>query len=337
MSSLLAVQAENHAQSSWAVAARTTGITERDFAAAFDAGDVLRTHVIRPTWHYVTPDDIGWLLALTGPRIWRSTHRAAMAAHGIDERQLDRAAEIMTAAIGLDGDLSRDDIAARLAAEGLPSDGQAVAHQLAWAELHGLVCSGAMRDGTHTYALLDQRAPDRRRLDRDEALAEVALRYFTGHGPATERDLAYWATLTLTDVRAGIAHVADRLESLDHDGRTHWYAPTDVGPPGPDVAIETRGHILQILDECYRGYQDSRWIIDAAGLAPRGREPSTGMLLVDAQIVGDMTRTLRSEVVEFACRTHRDLDDTDVAAIVAAAARYGRFLDRTPTITWSRT
>jgi hypothetical protein len=114
----------------------------------------------------------------------------------------------------------------------------------------------------------------------DRGPGELALRYFTGHGPATERDLAYWATLTLTDVRAGLAQVRDRLDSFQHDGRTFWHAPGDA----PRGTAEPAGHLLQILDETYRGYQDSRWLLDAAGDVPRTRETATGMALVDAQL-----------------------------------------------------
>lgn len=333
--SLLAVQAENHPQSSWAVAARTSGMTEVEFTAAYDAGKILRTHVIRPTWHFVTPADIGWLLDLTGPRIWGSTFRN-LAGQGLDPATLVTAGEIVTAAIDVHGPRTRPEIGAQLAHAGLPSSGQLLGHQLAWCEMHGLICSGPLRDGTHTYALLDERAPDRRRLDRDEALAELALRYFTGHGPATERDLAYWATQTLTDVRAGIASVADQLEAFDHDGRTFWHAPIEgSGPDDLDATPEPRGHILQILDETFRGYQDSRWVIDADELVPRGREPSIGMLLVDAQMVGHMKRTVRADHVDFATTPMRSLDEAEMAAIEAAASRYAHFLGREPTVTWA--
>src|SRR5207244_4539570 len=101
---------------------------------------------------------------------------------------------------------------------------------------------------------MDQRVRRPRRLASTEALAELALRYFTGHGPATERDLAYWATLTLTDVRAGLAQVRDRLGSFQHDGRTLLHARGEA-PRGPQ---KPAGHLLQILGETYRGYQDPR-------------------------------------------------------------------------------
>ncbi len=131
---------------------------------------------------------------------------------------------------------------------------------LAHTELGGLICSGRIAGGEHTYALMSERALAPRRLGRSDALAQLALRYFTGHGPATERDLAYWATLSLTDVRAGLAQVLDRLGSFQHDGRIFWHALGD-GPGGPQ---QPTAHLLQILDETYRGYQDSRLVLDAS-------------------------------------------------------------------------
>jgi hypothetical protein len=188
--------------------------------------------------------------------------------------------------------------------------------------LDGLICSGRPVDGEHTYALLADRVPTPRRLSRIEALAELALRYFTGHGPATERDLAYWATLTLTDVRAGLEQVRDRLDSFEHDGRTFWHAPAD-SPSGPQ---QPAGHLLQILDETYRGYQDSRWVLDAAGNVPRGRETAAGMALVDSQIVAAMRRTVANDHVEFDLRPYRALRSAEVEALEQAASRYGGYL-----------
>jgi hypothetical protein len=156
-----------------------------------------------------------------------------------------------------------------------------------------LICSGRPLDGEHTYALLERRVPAARPLDRAEALAELARR--TGHGPATERDLSYWATLTLTDVRAGLERVRHELDSFEHDGRTFWHAPAEA----PSGTQQPRGLLLQILDETYRGYQDSRWVLDAAGDVPRTRETATGMALVDAQIVAAMRHTVAKDRVEF--------------------------------------
>jgi hypothetical protein len=198
---------------------------------------------------------------------------------------------------------------------------------LAHLELHRVLCSGVPRDGEHTYALFADRVPAPRHLDRDEALTELALRYFTSHGPATGRDLAYWATLTVTDVRRGIDGAADKLASFEHDGRTFWHALGDA----PASASPT-GHLLQVLDEMYRGYQDSRWMIDAEGVVPRTRESAIGMALVDAQLVAAMRRTLNSKAVTFSVRPHRGLHAHELEAIRDAAARYGEYLGLEPSV-----
>ena len=186
-----------------------------------------------------------------------------------------------------DRHLTRPEVDAGLRERGHDLDGQALMLLLAHLELCLHICSGAPADGVHTYAAVASRVPSSRRLDRDEALAEVALRYVTSHGPATERDLAYWATLTLTDVRAGLAAVA-----------LGWRrSSTTAARTGTRTARSRRptrepAHLLQILDEIYRGYQDSRMVLDADGLVPGGRELGLGMALVDGQLVAGMKRTV---------------------------------------------
>ena len=245
--------------------------------------------------------------------------------HGLDDRALDRASTAVLEALGSSG-LTRAALAGVLAESGHEISGHAPTILLADLELQALVCSGRPEDdGTHTYARFADRVPAPRRLDRGDALAELARRYFNGHGPATERDLSYWATLPLGDVRAGLARVADRLESFEHDGRTFWHAPAHR----PPAAGAPAGHLLQILDEMYRGYQDSRWVLDGAGVVPRAREVAAGMALVDAQLVAAMKRTVTADRVVFELRPYRPLRADDVAALRAAASRAGEFLGRT--------
>ena len=204
--SLLAVQAENPSQAAWAVASRTRNPDQADLAALLDDGAVVRTHVLRPTWHFVRAEDIGWLLDLTGPAA-AAGHRPAAAQRPRPRRARGRPARSPPSRRHwrAGGSLTRAQLADELRERGIEGSGQMLMILLAHAELDGLICSGPVAGGEHTYALMDERVPAPRRLGRTEALAELALRYFTGHGPATERDLAYWATLTLTDVRAGLA------------------------------------------------------------------------------------------------------------------------------------
>ena len=327
VSTLLAVQAENPSQSAWAVATRTTSPSQDDLAGAIAEGRVLRTHVLRPTWHYVHADDARWLIELTAPRVLPVVDQQL---RPLGER-MPRLTDAVIEILGDTPDRTRSDLASELAERegdlGVELTGMHLMLLLAHLELHALVCSGAPRDGEHTYALFADRVPLARRLDRDESLAELALRYFTSHGPATERDLAYWATLTLTDVRRGLAGAADRLASFEHDGRTFWHAPGEV----PDTA-EPTGHLLQVLDEMYRGYQDSRWVIDAEANASRSRETAIGMALVDAQLVAGMRRTVGPKAVTFALYPHRELRASERAAIHEAAGRYADFLGLEPRV-----
>jgi hypothetical protein len=320
--SLLAVQAENPGQAGWAVASRTPDPDRAGLAGLLDDGTVVRTHVLRPTWHFVLAEDVGWLLELTGPRLQRLTGQQLRNAHGLDGRPLGHAVAAVTGALADRGQLTRAQLADELRDRGIAGSGQMLMILLAHAELGGLICSGAISGGEHTYALMGERVPAPRRIGRAEALAELAVRYFTGHGPATERDLAYWATLTLTDVRAGLHQVRDRLGSFQHDGRTFWHAPGDV-PGGPQ---EPAAHLLQILDETYRGYQDSRWVLDAAGHVPRTRESATGMALAGAQLIAAMRRTVTPGHLRFDLRPYRPLAPVEIDALDRAARRYGQYL-----------
>ena len=316
---LLAVQAENPSQSAWAVAGRTETPDPADLGGLLDSGAVLRTHVLRPTWHYVAAEDIVWLIEVTAPRVFKVTEQQLTE---FDGDALDRATAAVLDSLATEGDLTRPQMSEALAARGVTATGHLLMILLAHLELQTLICSGRPADGQHTYARMSDRVPQPRRMEREDALAELARRYFTGHGPATEKDLAYWATLTVTDVRTGLAAVADELERFAHDGRTYWHAPGDP----PAAGQEPRGHLLQVLDEMYRGYQDSRYVLDTAGLVPRAREPAVGMALVDGQLLAWMKRTLAKDRVDFALTPLRDLAPDEVDALQEAAERYGAFL-----------
>ncbi|MDQ2876772.1 MAG: winged helix DNA-binding domain-containing protein [Actinomycetota bacterium] len=320
--SLLAVQAENPGQAAWAVASRTRHPDQAGLADLLDDGAVLRTPVLRPTWHFVRAEDIGWLLDLTGPRVRRVTSQQLRGAHGLDERSIDQAVTAVMQVLASRGHLTRAQLADELREVGIRGTGQMLMLLLAHAELQGLICSGRVADGEHTYALTGERVPAPRRLGRTEALAELARRYFTGHGPATERDLAYWASLTLTDVRGGLQQGRGQLDSFEHNGRIFWHAPGEA-PSGPQ---EPGGHLLQILDETYRGYQDSRWLLDTAGDVPRTRETAIGMALVDAQLLAAMRRVIAPGRVRFELRPYRALTPAETEALAQAASRYGEYL-----------
>lgn len=334
--SLLAVQAENLDQTGWALASRAPGVSPSGLAGMLADGTLVRTHVLRPTWHLVHRADLRWLLELTGPRVRQQVGRQLERDLGLDPASVAACTDVVLAALDEAPDRTRDELGAALERAGRRLDGMQLMVLLAHAEMGLHLGSGVPRPdggtGTQTYRLLEGRLDPSPHADRDEALAALASRYVLGHGPATERDLAYWATLTLTDVRAGFASAAAELESFEHDGRTYWHAPGESPPPPPRPRTP-RVHLIHLLDEWYRGHQDSRLVVDADGLHPVGREPSIGLLVVDAQIAGTVRRTVRPSSVSFEVAPCRPLSTAERRALDAEAARYGAYLERDAVLT----
>lgn len=344
---LLAVQAENVSQSAWAVATRTRDADPSSLGRALATGTVVRTHVLRPTWHYVRREDVDWLQRLTEPALAPQYERG-LAESGLSGSHLDllvgtvlellaRSPHRLRQEIGEHLHTEHPDLAPRLG-------GQTLMYLMAWCETTRLVVSGEPRgtgpDAEHTYARWEDRVgprTDPNRFDRDQALADLALRYLHGHGPATVKDLTYWATLKVTDARRALDRAGEQLSSFEHDGRTFRYAGSPPAESALQIPTEPLGHLLQLLDETYRGYQDSRWVLDEDGVVPRGRETAIGMGLVDAQLVTRMRRRLTRRAtgggsVTFELEPFRPLADAELQALTSAAERYGRFLGLTPQV-----
>lgn len=218
---LLAVQAENRSQAEWAVASRTDRRDAADLAALLDRGEVVRTHVLRPTWHFVAAADIEWLLELTAPRVRPIFLRQLTEQHGWTAQTLERAVAAVIESLATRPDQTREQLRQELGDRGVTATGQSLMLLLGLVEMDRLICSGRSLDGRHTYALLADRVATGHRLDRGQALAELAWRYFTGHGPH----------------RAGPGVLGD----VDADRRT----PRDRAQPPPAGLLRARrAHVL---------------------------------------------------------------------------------------------
>ncbi|TMF51214.1 MAG: winged helix DNA-binding domain-containing protein [Chloroflexi bacterium] len=223
-----AVQAQDFAGAKWALGLRIEGATDESIERAFADGTILRTHVMRPTWHFVSPADIRWMLALTAPRV-----NAANAYYyrrlELDEAIFTRSNAALVKALQGGKQLTRAELVSALRQAGIAADDLLrFAHIIMHAELDGIICSGARRGKQFTYALLEERAPQARTLERNEALAEFARRYFTSHGPATLQDFVWWSGLSAADARAGLAMVTSQLIHEDVDGQTYWFSTSSL-------------------------------------------------------------------------------------------------------------
>src|SRR6185503_5208433 len=205
-----AVQAQDYAGAKWAVALRAPGLTDSDIEQAFTDGKILRTHVMRPTWHFVLPEDIRWMLELTAPRVLAAI--AYMDRQlGLDKAIIKRSNAILAKALQGGNQLTRAELGSILQRSRVNTDDLRLGHLLSHAEVDGIICSGGRRGKQFTYALIDERAPRARTLKRDEALAELTRRYFVSHGPATVQDFVWWSGLTTADARNGLEMNKSRL------------------------------------------------------------------------------------------------------------------------------
>ncbi|PZF83753.1 winged helix DNA-binding domain-containing protein [Jiangella anatolica] len=329
-----ALQSQDYHPAKWAVGQRLGGaVTDAGLDRAFDDGELLRTHVLRPTWHFVTPDDIGWLLALTGPRV-HVLNGYAYRQFDLDDAVLRRGTEVIAGALAGSTYLTRAQVGDVLASAGIVAERFRLAYILMFAELEGVVCSGPLAGKQHTYARLDERAPNARTLDRDAALAELTRRYFTSHGPATVKDFAWWSSLTRTDIAAGLALAGDALESHEVDGVTYWAAAGTADGPGAGDVDETAVHLVQAYDEYLVGYTESKRLLDLSGVAAGTRldGAANSVLLLGSQVAGRWRRTLKPGEVHLDVGLYEPFRAAVAPGLQAAADVHGAFVERTATV-----
>jgi len=255
---LVAIQAQDFSGALWAVGLRLRDATEPQIEAAFAKGQILRTHVLRPTWHFVSREDIRWLLKLTAPRV-HAQNAHMYRQNDLDAKTFKRAHAAIEKALGAHKTLTRNELKTHLAKRGIATTNLSMAYIMMHAELEGLICSGPRRGKQFTYALLDERSPDQiARFDRQDAATRFVQRFITARGPATAQDFSYWSGLTVADANAAIDKVKGNLNRLEKDGKTYWYSEQDVAPrKTPPTA-----YLLPNFDEYGMSYKDHGFSLD---------------------------------------------------------------------------
>lgn len=308
---LLALQAQDYPASLQATALRGAGVTASAVARALDAGELVRTWPMRGTLHVVRPAELAWLLPLGRDRVKRS----AAARHRqleLTEADFDRAADL--ARCRLDGArASRAELLGAIAEAGVSTAGQRGAHLLGRLANDGVVVQ-ATKD---VYVRFDEVVPVGE-VGREEALARLALAYVRGHGPVTERDLAWWAGLTLTDARAALASVREQVDALEVDDVTYFVAP-GLQPAPAGVWL------LPAFDEYLLGYADRSPQLGGEPLE-RVVPGLNGMFLptvvLDGVVVATWSRQVRTGVVEVAVRPFGDLPGRRLPELEQAVQRW---------------
>jgi len=321
-----AVQSQDYAGGKWALAQRLKDTTtDAVLDIAFNEGRILRTHILRPTWHFVAPEDIRWMLALSGPRV--HTANAFM----YRQQELDRAIIKKTYAVlekTLQGNkqLTRTELGSAFAAAGIKNaEGIRLGYFVMSAELDGIICSGARKDKQFTYALLEERGPQVKAWTRAEALAELTRRYFATRGPATLHDFTWWSGLTMADAREGIEMVKSHFVSEVMDEKIYWFDRS----VSPIQAKSPTAHLLPNYDEYFIGFKDRSAI--GAVIRPFKRDANdpafiAHIIIIDGQIVGGWKRTMKKQAVTIELTLIPPLTKAQERAVEEAANRYGEFL-----------
>ena len=321
-----AIQSQDVPGSMWGVGQRLPAdCTEGDIQAALDAGRILRTHMMRPTWHYVTAADIRWALRLTSPRVQKlcGTYYRKL---DLDAPTLSRGADVIAAALDGGRHLTKPGLATELERAGLRTEGLRDGFTIMYAEFEGLICSGPRRGRQHTYALLDEWVPAAPILDREEALAELTRRYFASHGPAEARDFAWWSGLTIADAKLGLALLGPEAERETIDGTDWWWMPSAIGeiPTVPAPRIQ----LLPNYDEYLVSYRDHDVAFDKTLLGGRSLYDVFYFhaIVRDGLLIGGWRRTVNQREALVRPDLLVELSPAERAALEAAADAYGAFV-----------
>ena len=320
-----AVQSQDYAGGKWALGLRMKGATDAVLDKAFNEGKILRTHILRPTWHFVAPEDIRWMLALSGPRV-HTVNGFMYRQQELDRTVIKKSYAVLEKVLQGNKHLTRTELGSAFEQAGIKNaQGIRLSYFMMSAELDGIVCSGVRRGRQFTYALLEERVPKVKGFRREEALVEFTRRYFATRGPATLHDFTWWSGLTMADARQGMEALKSQFVSEVIDGKTYWYDSS----VSPVKEKSPTAHLLPNYDEYFIGFKDRSAIGEVAKQAGiKSDDPSflAHVIILDGQLVGGWKRTLKKHAVQIEYRLITDLTNTQLSAVDRAASQFGAFL-----------
>jgi hypothetical protein len=318
---MLAIQAQDYAGAKWAIGLRMQKANDALIEKAITDGEILRTHLLRPTWHFVSPGDIRWLLALTGPRI-NAINAGMYKKFELDTALLNNGNDVFAKALQGNKQLTRTELVDTLNNNGIPTDDLRFTLLLMHAELDAVICSGARIGKQFTYALLDERAPATLPLSRQEALTKLAGSYFNTRGPATIHDFAAWCGLTIADCSIGLENVKQQLVSEVMDGKTYWM-PNDIEAS----PTKTKAYLLPAYDEFAIAYKNRDALVNLKYLAQARHVIFDPIVVVDNQVVGNWKRTIKTNKIDISLNLYGKLNKRQHNAVEIAAKNYQKFME----------
>jgi hypothetical protein len=319
-----AIQAQDYAGAKWSIGLRLPGSTDTDVERAIIDKKIVRSWAMRGTLHFVSAEDIGWMIALLAPSITAGNKRRYQELE-LDEHTMARSNEVITKALQDKIQLDRPALVAILEKNGISTEGQRTPYLLQRAAMDRIICQGIMRSNNPTYLLLDKTMLKNRFPDRDEAAAELALRYFTSRAPASLQDFAWWSGLSRMGASCALDSIKSKLASDEIEGQTYWF-PRAASTVKKGAAST---YLLPGFDEYLLSYKDRSASMDVKRL--KSLTPSNGMLpatiVVNGKVVGTWKRTFKKAKAIIASRSFTPLSSSGMRALISAAHRYGEFVE----------
>lgn len=322
--SMGAMQAQDLAMAKWAVGLRLDQSTEETIENAYNNGEIIRTHLMRPTWHFVSPEDIYWLLELTAPRII-PTLKARNKQLELTEEIFSKCYRILEKELTNGNSLTREELARLFMFENIKTDENRFSHLMIKAELDGLVCSGPLKNKKLSYASLSERVPIKKLLSKDESLYELAKRYFVSHGPATLQDFVWWSGLSVSDARKALEMNKSSLNSETIESATYWF-----GNPTTSTKSKPIVHLLPAFDELLISYRDRKAIISD----PDNKKAisSNGIfrpiIVVDGKVCGIWRRLSKMNLVVVEANLFQPQNESIIEGVENEANRFGLFINK---------
>lgn len=319
-----AIQAQDYAMSKWAVGVRLPNSTDESIEAAINKGEIIRTHVMRPTWHLVSPTDVRWMLALSAPHL-RNSLKSVHKTMGLTDQLFKRTNSIIEKSLSRNGNMTRVELVSALNKNRIKPDNLQMIHIMFNAELNATVCNGPMRGRQFTYALLNERVPPTKPLSREESLTQLALRYFSSHGPATIQDFTWWSGLPATDAKNGLELIKSKLVSEKIGDQIYW-----------STEISTKGFMIKPIyflpsyDEFMISYKDRSFSLPSkfTESAITGNGIFRPIIVVDGQVIGTWAREVIKDRVAFEPKFFRSALKLKKKEMMEALQPYKDFLGK---------
>ncbi len=294
VSAMGAMQAQDYNMVKWAVGVRSNNLTDQLVESAISKGEIIRTHLLRPTWHLVSSDDIYWMLELTAPRI-KSSMRSRRKELGLTEEVVKKCEKLIKKMILSYGHSTREELISVLEKSKISTKENRASHIFLIAELDRLICSGEIKNKKQTYALLEERVSKTNPFQKEEALGKLALNYFKSHGPATLQDFAWWSGLSAADSRSALEMIKKNLVSEKIGKQEFWYANSDGVSQSGSASV----HLLPAFDEYIIAYTDRTAALNSDHM--RKAIVRNGMfmpvIVISGQAIGMWKRTIKKDEV----------------------------------------